>query len=279
MKAFHENRSYREGIHVSISKNNSLEFLAHWHVDIEIIYVCEGRLRVGINNESRILTKGELAICSSGDIHYYDSRGMESSSIMLIFNPGLIGFKSGWPENDQFTYPFIESGLRFKEPKVPEVSNEILKLLNCIYDEMQLENQFYNFFVRSKLFELFGIILRFLPASSVDIKINSRKPPLIKAMKKTIHYIENNYAEDITLESAAKNVNLSMFYFSRVFKDILGMNYKTYLNSVRINMAEGMLKTSNMPITDIAFECGFNSIRSFNRVYKAIKGDIPSNLR
>ncbi|MBZ9686017.1 AraC family transcriptional regulator [Clostridium estertheticum] len=279
MEAFHENRSYREGIHLSISKSNSLEFLAHWHVDIEIIYVCEGNLRVGINNESRILTKGELAICSSGDIHYYDSKGMESSSIILIFTPGLIGFKSGWPENGKFIYPFIESELKFKGTKLPEVSNEILKLLNCIYEEMQQENQYYNYFVRSKLFELCGIILRFLPASSVDIKIDNRKLPLIKAMKKTIHYIENNYSEDITLESIAKKANLSMFYFSRVFKDIVGMNYKTYLNWVRVNKAESMIKTSNMPITDIAFECGFNSIRSFNRVYKAIKGDIPSNLR
>jgi len=70
-----------------------------------------------------------------------------------------------------------------------------------------------------------------------------------------------------------------MFYFSRIFKDISGMNYKTYLNLVRFNKAEIMIKTSNKPITDIAFECGFTSIRTFNRVYKGIKGDIPSNGR
>jgi len=48
MEPFHEDRSYAEGINVSISKSNSLEFLAHWHVDIEILYVCEGSIRVGI---------------------------------------------------------------------------------------------------------------------------------------------------------------------------------------------------------------------------------------
>ena len=111
MEAFHENRFYRQGINVSISKINSLEFLAHWHVDIEIIYVCEGSLRVGINNESRTLKKGELAICSSGDIHYYDSKDMDSSGIMLIFNPEVIGFKEGWPEKGKLVYPFIESDL------------------------------------------------------------------------------------------------------------------------------------------------------------------------
>lgn len=279
MKAFHENRSYSEDIHVSINKINNLDFLAHWHVDVELIYVCEGSIRVGINNESRILTKGELAICSSGDIHYYDSKGMESSVIVLIFNPGAIGLKDGWPESEHLVYPFVESDLKFQGINLPEVSYKIQKILTNIYEEMHQKTQYYNFFVKSKLFELCGIVLRSFPVCSVDIKTDNRKLPLIIAMKKTIDYIENNYSEDITLEALAKKVNLSMFYFSRIFRDISGMNYKIYLNSIRVNKAERMIKTSNMTITDIAFECGFNSIRTFNRVYKAIKGDIPSNIR
>ncbi|MGH4050805.1 MAG: AraC family transcriptional regulator [Clostridium sp.] len=279
MEAFHENRSYREGINVSISKSNSLEFLAHWHVDIEIIYVCEGSIRVGINNESRVLTKGEIAICSSGDIHYYDSMGMESSSIMLIFNPELIGCKSGWPEESIFTCPFINSELNIQNGKSTEISSRILKLLNYIYEEINQENQCYDFFVTSKIFELCGILLRYFPSSTLNVKKDNRNLSLIKAMKRTIEYIENNYSEDITLTVAAKKANLSMFYFSRVFKDISGMNYKTYLNLVRVNKAEVMIKISNKPITEIAFECGFNSIRTFNRVYKTVKGTIPSNGR
>lgn len=279
MEAFHENRSYGDGINASISKINSLEFLAHWHVDVEIIYVCEGSLRIGINNESRVLTKGELAICSSGDIHYYDGKGLESSSIMLIFNPKDIGFKDGWPDDGQLLYPFIESDVKLQGANFHEVSHKVKKILMEIYEEIHEEKQCYDFFVKGKLFELCGIILRYCPVCSVDIKIDNKKLPLIKAMKKTIDYIEKNYSEDITLAKAAKKANLSMFYFSRIFKDISGMNYKTYLNSVRVNKAESMIKTSNIPITDIAFECGFNSIRTFNRVYKAIKGDIPSNIR
>ena len=279
MEAFHENRSYKEGINVSISKCKSIEFLAHWHVDIEMIYVCEGSLRVGINNESRILTKGELAICSSGDIHYYDSKGMESSSIILIFNPELIGHNGGWPEENKFICPFINSELNIESGKLSEVSNKILEIFNYIYEEMNNGNDYYNFFVRSKIFELCGILLRYFPSSTLNIKTDNRKIPLIKAMKRTINYIENNYSEDITLKDVAKNANLSMFYFSRVFKDISGINYKTYLNLVRFNKAETLIKESNMAITDIAFECGFTSIRTFNRVYKEIKGDIPSNGR
>jgi len=198
---------------------------------------------------------------------------------MLIFNPGIIGFKGGWPENSKFTCPFIENNLKSDGVKLPKVSNEILELLNCIHDEMHQLNQYYNFFVKSKIFELCGLILRCLPNSLINIKIDNTKLPLIKAMKNAIDYIENYFSEDISLVVAAKKANLSIFYFSRVFKDISGMNYKTYLNSVRVNKAENMLETTNKSITDIAFECGFNSIRTFNRVYKEIKGDIPSNGR
>ena len=270
MGVFHENRSYKDGINLSIGKINNLEYLAHWHMDVEIIYVCEGSIRVGINNESRVLSKGEIAICSSGDIHYYDNMGLKSSGIMLIFNPEIIGLKRGWPLNSKFKYPFV---------KAPEVSNEIFTLLNSIFKEMQQEKQHYDFFVKSLIFKLCGILLRCVPLSTVNVKIDNKKLPLINAMKNALDYIEKNYSEDITLEAAAKKANLSMFYFSRIFKDISGMNYKTYLNSVRVNKAESMMKTSSTPVTEIAFECGFNSIRTFNRVYKGIKKDIPSNIR
>ena len=98
-------------------------------------------------------------------------------------------------------------------------------------------------------------------------------------MRESIRYLESNYMNSITLEDAARNVNLSSYYFSRLFKKISGMNFKQYLNSIRVEKAESKIKNTGMPITDIALECGFNSIRTFNRVFKSARGCAPSDLK
>src|SRR5689334_23133954 len=106
MRAFHENRTYGSAFPFTAFVSSNIDFLAHWHNDLEMIYVLEGSIRMGINSETRVLLAGDLAVCSSGDIHYYDSKDNNSKLILVIFNPSLIGFPAGWPLNMRLTSPF-----------------------------------------------------------------------------------------------------------------------------------------------------------------------------
>ncbi|MNV62684.1 Exoenzyme S synthesis regulatory protein ExsA [compost metagenome] len=83
----------------------------------------------------------------------------------------------------------------------------------------------------------------------------------------------------ITLADAARQANMSLFYFSRFFKSLSGMSYIAYLSNIRVNQAEQLLLTTDKSILDIALECGFTNIRTFNRVFKQIKQRTPSELR
>lgn len=279
MRAFYENRSYSSIIPVTAFKSRNIDFLAHWHNEVEIIYVCEGCLRMGINKETRLIHQGDIAVCSSRDIHFYDSKGLDSTAIIVIFRPELIDCTGSWPKELRFKTPFICKAMLEVPGIDPEAYRNIGNTFNALYKEMQQKNDYYEMVIKGKLLELCAVLLRHIPSSPIDPEKEYRLYSSIKIMQEILQFIESNYREDINFEDAAKRVNISPFYFSRLFKRISGMNFKAFLNNIRIDKAENIILNSSKPIVDIAFECGFNSIRTFNRAFRTIKGYTPSSLR
>jgi AraC-like DNA-binding protein len=70
-------------------------------------------------------------------------------------------------------------------------------------------------------------------------------------------------------------MGLSYSYFSRSFKRVMGMSFKKYLNMIRVNRAEQMLITGDHSVSEVAIECGYNSISYFISVYRSLKGTTP----
>lgn len=277
MKAFHENRTYHSTFPFTVIMSNDIDFLAHWHNDLEIVYVFEGSIRMGINSETKILKAGDMAICSSGDIHYYDSKDSSSKIMMVIFNPSLIGFPGGWPLNVRLTSPFMEKrAIREKEVRI---NNRLSQILQELMDEYNQKLEYHEQVIIGLLHEWSGLILRHVPLDKINPQKDKRRITNMKIMQGVLEYLDVNYMHPITLADAARQANMSLFYFSRFFKSLSGMSYIAYLSNIRVNQAEQLLLTTDKSILDIALECGFTNIRTFNRVFKQIKQRTPSELR
>jgi len=275
---YHENRRYESGFPINAEIFHDKNFLAHWHSEIEVVLVREGSLGMGINSEYYILEKGDIAICTSGDIHYYNSKNMKSEIVLIVFRPELLGNVINLLINTRFVYPVINTSTIEQLNLDRAVIDNIKTCINNIFREINQKNSHYQVFTKSSIIELIGLFLRHIPYHSANSNGNivcGEESRLMKA----ISYIENNYTQDISLEDIAKFLEINPFYFSRVFNKGTGLNFKTYLNTIRIEKAYNLLKTSNDSIIDIAYECGFNSIRTFNRVFKNIKGTSPSIFR
>jgi AraC-like DNA-binding protein len=279
MKAFHENRSYRSSFPYSSIIIDNMDFLAHWHNDLEFMYVCEGSIRMGINSESRILNKGDMAICSSGDIHYYDSKGSESTILLVIFNPQLIGFPAGWPKDIRFSNPFVISNSQVDDESTTEFLSRASELMHQLNHEYEAEGPHYEMFITGMLYELCGLILRHANYAPTDQKKDKRRITHMKVMQKVLDYLESNYTNPITLEDAARQANMSLFHFSRFFRSTTGMSYTSYLGHIRVKKAEELILNTDRPIIDIALDCGFTNVRTFNRVFKQYRKCAPSHLR
>lgn len=88
--------------------------------------------------------------------------------------------------------------------------------------------------------------------------------------------LSENIGRDITMAETAKLLGFEYHYFSRLFHQLFNMNFRQYLNLYRIDRACALLRVPQKDISDIALECGFQTLRSFNRAFKAVTGQTPS---
>lgn len=96
---------------------------------------------------------------------------------------------------------------------------------------------------------------------------------------KSIDYIKNNYYKDITLDKVANKFNLSPYYFSRTFKEFVGVNYSEYITEIRIEKAKQMLKDHDLSIKEICFKVGYNDPNYFSRVFKKVEKISPTEYK
>ena len=108
------------------------------------------------------------------------------------------------------------------------------------------------------------------------VKLSSR---LMKLMQEIGQKIDEEYMSVLTLDEAAASVNLSSFYFSKVFKQYWGRNFVDYLNEVRFKNACILLENPKMHIKDVAVKAGYSDANYFSRVFKSMSGITPSEYR
>lgn len=100
-----------------------------------------------------------------------------------------------------------------------------------------------------------------------------------RRIQKVITYLNCNYQKEIRLIDVASHVNMSEVSFSRFMKKRTGKNYIEYLNDLRLGIASRSLVDTNKSIAEISYECGFNNLSNFNRIFKKRKGYTPKEFR
>jgi AraC-like DNA-binding protein len=105
-------------------------------------------------------------------------------------------------------------------------------------------------------------------------EISTQKEAILR-LDKVFQYINENYQNKIDLNDISKTAGLSKYYFTRFFKENVGVTFIDYLNSFRIAKSEYLLMNTNEPIIEIVYKCGFNSVKTFNRVFKNLRGSSP----
>lgn len=94
-----------------------------------------------------------------------------------------------------------------------------------------------------------------------------------------MHYIMENFREPLTLKYLAKELHLNEYYLSHTISEHLQMNFREYLNKIRLDYATRMLQSTNIPLTNIWADAGFESQTTFNRVFKSHMNMTPSQYR
>lgn len=146
----------------------------------------------------------------------------------------------------------------------------------------------------------FGLKLRKVPKDEIDRRVREaakildiegyRAFPKVKTkvrsefsakanMKRACDTIEENYAEDYTLESVANMANMSISYFCAQFRLEKGISFKEYLLNLRISHAKDMLRNSDLSVNEISKRVGYDDANYFSKVFRKCEGCTPSEFR
>jgi AraC-like DNA-binding protein len=124
------------------------------------------------------------------------------------------------------------------------------------------------------------IFLREIPNKVMSGKELNKRNYNRRRLEQIFTFIHDNYEDmDISLEQAAKAAALSKFHFTRFFKIETGQTFHAYLSKVRVSRAMEELIQSDTPITSVSYNCGFASVKTFNRLFKHYTGVSPSDYR
>lgn len=113
-------------------------------------------------------------------------------------------------------------------------------------------------------------------SNSITLEKSAGDPALVSNAKK---YIQSRFQEPLSLDAAARAVNASTRHFCKVFKQATGITFTDYLARVRVEKAKHLLNNPNLRVSEIAFETGFESISQFNRSFRRITGQTPTQYR
>lgn len=281
MRIFHEIRRPHDDnpLGLTASRNRTLTFMAHWHHDIELILSMGGEIPVGIGGKIHKMKQGDLAIVGSGEIHFYEGEQDACDIYVLIFPPHLLG-QGRWPVGHRFRTPFFTekpcADLTCASLVMPETMAILRNLFLDIIAEVPARDPAHEDILKGCVYLFCGTAARLLPTDAATAAVEKRRLEQVMRIQQAMEWIGENYRSDVTLGELSRQMNTSYHHLSRLFGETVGTPFKQHLNLLRINEADRMLSGSTLSIMEIALHCGFNSLRTFNRVYRSIRGQAPS---
>lgn len=256
-----------------IAEKPSLMTECHWHDWYEVLYIVDGSIQISLNNQTLNFKKDDIVLINPFDTHEIHSIVPNTSMIVLLFSSELLSNVSLNREGLQYFDQFIDNAIfssgYFSTPS--EYHEQILDILN------QMNNIYLNNESSSELIllGLLFIFVGYIKKSKESCK-GARSSSEPGKISKICKYIEENYSHPLMVRDVAKALGYSAAYISRLFFEFTGQNIKHYIDFVKINEAEKIIKFQSKSISEIAGMAGFNNVNSFSRTFKRMKGYSPS---
>ncbi len=237
----------------------------HWHEKIEVCQIISNDLKIHVDEELIHARTGDIVCIGEYAIHSFVVDN-ENVIVRLCQFPVKILLNSGVlvkPLKTHITAAELEANKEFQ--------NEI----NAIFDLMEKEGKAAdsksNPFLQSLSASLYFSVMRKFPGDEAATTTKKDR----REFYKIAGYINDNFTNDITVNSIAKELCFTRGRLSEIFNKFAGTSINTYVNTLRINHVNQLME-NGVSITDAAFEAGFQSMRTFNNAYQKIMSMTPS---
>lgn len=228
----------------------------HFHKNPELIYVLKGSVECVVNKRTQILNEGDFGLCLSYDLHSYTPKE-ETRYWVMVFS-------------EDYVRRFIKqisgkigNGFKFN-------CNKNVK--EFVLNELISKNQTSELMIKSCLY---AVCEQYM--NSVELVEDSIKQKETVAI--IADYILKNHTKNLRLLDISKSLGYDYNYMSRNFKKLFKMTFTEFVNIYRLETAIQLLDETNLSISSVALESGFQSVRAFNDFFKKQTKQTPSEYK
>lgn len=247
--------------------------LAHWHEDIELIYVLSGEMQYTVNGKTTTISETNGIFINSKQMHFgFSAKKQECDFICIRLHPMLLCANFAYESN--YVSPIIGGSLSFihlkrEIPWQSEILDAVLKIYK-IKDEknapLLVQSLFWHFW--SVLFE-----------NVAAIKQGKIKNSDFSVLKNMLGFIHKNYQEKISLEEISKAGAVGNSKCCKLFSKYIGQTPNAYLTNYRLQKGLELLKTTDMTVSEIALLVGFCGGSYFAEIFKKKHKISPTKFR
>ena len=250
----------------------------HNHTAIEVVRVLQGRINVTVNGETFMLDEKGITIFNPLDVHY-----IAAADANLLTQIQVINFEMSLLENEGLavynaTVNGIENeSLKFFNLVPTEAEDGMGKIMEKIHSAFKVENSKISFAaVMAELYLMIASALEngiITQAQNVDNGNDTQR----NFAKGAVHFVAENYANDISTKDIADALHLDISYFCRVFRAVFGMSFIDYLHEYRISVAKNLKCGGTVGLSHIASSVGYKNYNLFSSCFKKYVGVTPTN--
>jgi len=246
----------------------------HWHEFYEISFIVSGEGFNIVNGVSMPIARGDLFLLTPADFH---TIGPAPGHTLEIYN--LI-FSDEWME-PRMRELLFHNPVELLAVMGEEVVPELVQCFSLILKEANHEYPGKSLMVRSALDRILIELYRACEAKHPEK--NKTQPEAAfshaAAIQDALVYIHHHFREPLSLDIAARQARLSPNYFSDSFRKTTGTAFQQYLQSLRLNFAKSLIQSSSLPISEISYISGFNTLTNFEKMFKRKFGAAPRSFR
>lgn len=249
-------------------------FYWHFHPELELVYIEGASAKRHVGDHISDYSGSDLVLIGSNIPHLNFDHGVTTS-----YRKEVLHFKTDFKENILGNLPELKQIERLLELSSYGIAfygitktkaGELMKTLHLL-------DSFDFFMTVMKLLKLLATSTEFKLLHKTPYR-NSYSNKEQKRIRTIYGYIDENYQHKITLDDVASICNLTKPAFCRYFKKNTGTTFIGFLNQYRISQAKRLL-LQGKNVSETCFECGFESLSYFNRNFKKITGENPSNFK
>ena len=252
------------------NRGQSFQIPVHWHDELEIIYVKSGFLTVNISGENYIGKPGDAFVVSPGNLHFMGSQTGTVDYFTFLFPLKYIAFRSDDMLDDKLIEP-LNSGHLMISPEIKDTVKEQCEQLARVYaaeidkSESKITSQ-----IRKKIILLQFIHELWKKGFIVENDTTGRN---------TVEKEMVSYMGKILLREFGEQFHLSEKYISRYFKEHFHITLSQYVTYLRLEHAKQMLQETDISVTEVAMQSGYQNISYFIRSFKKTYGVSPLKYR